>query len=514
MWIKKLLASLALLSVLLTAPSQAADLELNGVAVYSYLTREYYLGGLYLPKRSDDPKYIRSDAINKRMQLVVRVSSWSPRRWTDIWQNNLAINNDDLDPSPQMQDALIKFTGFLRSDLKQGDQLDVLYQANGNSRVLLNGDLVLEVAGVDFFNYMVNTWIGKLPPTREFRQQILGQETTNEQFRAALLGHKAARPGLYAGWMNAEKSAAQAAARAADAEREQARQARLEQQRQQELAKSRSEDRQQEEEEEERQTRLAAEKLAKERAEQQKKQQELAVKTQAEKLAREGNQNAAKTLADEQRYYLQMLQWQIQRQVESTVAYPAWAKQFNQEGLVELDFHINRRQELSKIQVRNDSISNLLTNEVQRAANAAVSKVTLPPQLAGDSWPVSVRYQFSLKGSTQNDTAMPTTPSSLAKAGGNEELKQQDYRNNQSARILSQVQYPPGARVLKKQDKVKIEVSINAEGSVTAVREVQASKHREFNQAMQAAVKAAEPFPPLPVGLKTITFSIEHEFKL
>ena len=74
MWIKKLLASLALLSVLLTAPSQAADLELNGVAVYSYLTREYYLGGLYLPKRSDDPKYIRSDAINKRMQLVVRVS--------------------------------------------------------------------------------------------------------------------------------------------------------------------------------------------------------------------------------------------------------------------------------------------------------------------------------------------------------------------------------------------------------------------------------------------------------
>ena len=136
------------------------------------------------------------------------------------------------------------------------------------------------------------------------------------------------------------------------------------------------------------------------------------------------------------------------------MAYPAWAKQFNQEGLVELDFHINRKQEISKIQVRNDSISNLLTNEVQRAANAAVSKVTLPPQLAGDSWPVSVRYQFSLKGSSQNDTAMPTAPSSLAKAGGNEELKQQeqDYRNAQSARILSRA-IPTSARVLKNKTK-------------------------------------------------------------
>ena len=178
-----------------------------------------------------------------------------------------------------MQDALIKFTGFLRSDLKQGDQLDVLYQANGNSRVLLNGDLVLEVAGVDFFNYMVNTWIGAAAHTR------ISPTNTGARSHQRTIPHRVAWPQSRPPWplcwlAECGKSRRQTAARAADAEREQARQAKLEQQRQQELAKARSEDRQQEEEE--RQARLAAEKLAKERAEQQKKQQELAIKAQAE----------------------------------------------------------------------------------------------------------------------------------------------------------------------------------------------------------------------------------------
>lgn len=515
MWIKiPSLVTLLLLSLLST--SQAATLELNGAAAYSQLTREYYLGALYLPKRSDDINYILADTTAKRMQIVIRIPSWSPRRWSQIWQNNIAINNDDLSPSPQLQQALIDFTNFPRQDLQQGDELNIEYQPNGNSRVLLNGDVVLELSGTEFFNYMVKTWIGKLPPTREFRQQILGQEEISAQIKATVLGHQPSRAGLFAGWIAAERAtkvAAQAAAKAA----EQAA-ARAEEEREQARLRSAQASAQNKDEQqasEDRQARLAAEKLAKERAASQQKQQEQAIKAQAERLAREGSQTAAKNLAEEQRYYLNMLQWQLQRQTDAAVSYPGWAKQFNQEGLVELDLRINRKQEVSQVQVRDDSVPNLLINEVQRAVGVAAGKLNIADELAGDSWPVTVRYRFSLKGQSLPENAMPKVPASLQKqASGNSKQQEQQYRSEQGQRVFSLVQYPASARLLKKQDKVQFSVRLASDGKVISVQEVQASRHRELNQAMQAAINAAEPFPPLPTGVKELILVLDYEFKL
>lgn len=46
---------------------QADSLILNGSAVYAHLTRDLYLGGLYLPTVSDDPNYITSAATAKQI---------------------------------------------------------------------------------------------------------------------------------------------------------------------------------------------------------------------------------------------------------------------------------------------------------------------------------------------------------------------------------------------------------------------------------------------------------------
>src|SRR5690554_961890 len=144
------------------AYATADSLVLNGSASYVQLTRDYYLGGLYLPQKSDDPNYIHSPSIAKRMQMIIQIPAWSPRRWSQVWQNNIAINNENLSPSPQMQQALMQFTSFPKAELRAGDEVVIDFQPNGNSRVLLNGETVLEVPGSEFFNYMVNTWIGSL----------------------------------------------------------------------------------------------------------------------------------------------------------------------------------------------------------------------------------------------------------------------------------------------------------------------------------------------------------------
>lgn len=526
----KLKLTLLLLTIFCLSSVQADSLVLNGSAVYSHLNRDLYLGGLYLPTQSDDPDYIASVSTTKRMQMIVLVSSWSPRRWSQIWQNNIAINNDSFSANESVQQALMTFTSFPRQDIRAGDEIVIDYQANGNSRVLLNGDLVLEAPGTEFFNYMVNTWVGKLPPTREFRQNILGQENTNDSQKETLLSHRIQRAGLFSGWIATEKAALKAEQDRAEqariaAEQQQQRQRNAEAARQAELNRQAELKRQQElaqqqglRAKESTQPTAEEKRLAQQRAEQQRQQQAQAAAAQAKKLKSQGQTNTAKTLEDEQLYHLNMLQWQLQRQLQAAVSYPAWAKQFGQEGLVELDLQVNRQQEVSKLQARNDGASDLLVNEIKRAVAAAAAKTTIPADLAGDSWPVSVSYLFSLQNKPQPEVTMPKAPASLQKAKAPVSSKEleAEYAQAELERIAANVQYPPGARILKKQGKVIVEFDISKEGKVLEIREVESSRHRELNQALQAAVKGSEPYPPLPLALKKekLTLTLDYDFKL
>lgn len=523
-------ASLMLcLSSLFSAPALAAGLTLNGSAVYSHLSRDYYVGGLYLAALSDDPAYVYSASVAKEMRLVVLAPRWSPRRWTQFWQNDIAINNSLTSADAQLQKALMQFTSFPRNDLEQGDVLSFSYQPGGNTRILLNNELVLESPGTELFNLLVNTWIGKVPPSRPFRAQILAQGNTDAEHVSRLQSNPA-RPRLWSGWVAAERAAekrrqdAEEALRRAERERQaersrlaQAEQQRAQEERQQAEEAARSEARRQREEEQ--QARSAAERLARERAAQQQRAQEQSVKAQAARLNQAGNRKNATTLAEEQRYHLQMLQWHLQRQLEAEVSYPAWAQQFRHEGLVELDLRLNRNQEVSDMQARDDGVSGLLTSEVQRAAVAAAAKIAIASDLAGDSWPLTVRYQFSLQNSAQPALKMPVAPASLQATPTTAKDRQQlenQYRQQQLERIQAAVSYPPAARILKKQDKVQFEVVIKADGSVAAVRESRASRHRELNQAMHSAISNSQPFPPLPAGLnrQQLTLTVEHDFRL
>lgn len=508
---------------------QAAELVLNGSASYYYLTREYYVAGLYLPAPEQNPDAILSPSTAKRMQLIVSTERWSPRKWAQQWQNNISINND-LSGDTQLQQAVMEFTQFPRDDLQRDDEISIEYQPGGNTRVLLNREAVIESSGVELFNYLLNTWIGKLPPSREFRQQILQQDNSAaaEKNRRLLLTHEipAARKQLYSGWLNAEQAKRereQQMALKAEQEAEKAAQ-QAEQQRQAEARRLA----------EERAAREAAEKLARQRAEQLRLAQATAIKAQAERLAKASrqpasNKNAASAnntgsksaavLAAEQDYYLQQLQWQLQRQLEAEVSYPAWAKQFAQEGLVEMDLELNRTGEAFNLRPRDENVAKLLITEVQRAVQSAAGKIRISDDLEGQQWPLSVRYLFSLQGAEQQPLTMPQPPKSLqvkkAPPAQQEQLSQ-SYEEVQRERILSAVEYPKAAQILKKRGLIELQVEILRDGKLGEIKELSNNRHRELTQALINAVKQSAPFPPLPAGLAAsgLKFKVSYDFKL
>ena len=549
-----------LLVLLSTAHARAQEPVLNGSAVYQQLTRDYYLAGLWLPQPSSDPDYIYDASTSRTMQIVVIAERWSPRKWTAQWQNNIAINNDLNALTEDTRTALATFTSLLKEDLRSGDEIRIEYtpgesiseggtQGEGTqgtgTRVLLNRETAVQTSDAGLFNLLLNTWIGKLPPSREFRQQILGmgETTLRQQHFSQLFNHPlpAERLSLFSTWQAAEKARQQAeerqrqqqlaAARALELQRQQAEQRAQEQRlrEQQEQQEEAARVKQQQEEERQRQEKIQAatdeaERIVLQRDNELRNAQLYAAADQAKTLVGKtsnalGERKTAITLTREQSYYLQLLQWQLQRATAEEVVYPGWARQFSQQGLAQLDFTLQRDQQITNLRVRDSRVGTLLTQELERALKKTVATTPVPEALAGEQWPLTVYYRFTLDNQPQQEEPAPQPPSSIKAAPLNEEQQAQQmeaYQAEQREKILAAIQYPQAARILKKQGPVSAQLTITQDGALQSAEIIRPSPHRELNDALLQAIRDSAPFASFPAGvtIREQPFELTYEFRL
>jgi hypothetical protein len=169
------------------AALNASPLHLNGLASYNNLTKHYYLAALYLPQLESDEKKVLSLNQHKQMKLLVTAHQWSPRIWSKQWRNNIAINNDI--PSGVLQKKLDEFTNALKGDLLAGDLILVNYEPVTGTQIFINQQLILASNDMALFNTLLTTWIGNLPPSRNFKHRILSLATDEQAFDDTLKLH-------------------------------------------------------------------------------------------------------------------------------------------------------------------------------------------------------------------------------------------------------------------------------------------------------------------------------------
>lgn len=152
------------------------DLSLNGLSTYVQLRDDYYIGGLYLETLNSDAEDIIYSAGAKRMELRVLIDKWSPRRFAQQWNQLLLINNN-ADSINNFSDEILSFLDLPKDDLIAGDKITIdLDPANGTS-VYLNGVKAFQVKDNEFFNLLLNTWIGPRPPSSGFKNNLLTLST-------------------------------------------------------------------------------------------------------------------------------------------------------------------------------------------------------------------------------------------------------------------------------------------------------------------------------------------------
>jgi hypothetical protein len=345
---------------LLSSPVFA--LELKGIANYQALGKSYYIASLYVDDITQDLS--EQLAQNKPQKMVIKVTAkrWSSRKWKAQWQDNIAINNT-ADDELQLTRAIAIFTEFPMGSLRLGDEIVIEYTAALGTNIYFNSHHIITTNSPKLFQHLVNTWVGKYPPDRIFRDQIEGAVAPDSELLAQL-----DQP-------VSEKRIAQVATWFITEEQKQAAQRLKEQLIAEELRKL-------EQAETERQARILASQTLKE---------ELIKKQQ---LVSEPKSLSLQQDLAMQDYYQELYLWLLQDKINESVVYPPWAKQFSYEGPVELSFATDSDARLLNVVNKTPETSLILSQEVGRRLQLALEVVTRPPELRGERWSFTVKYEF------------------------------------------------------------------------------------------------------------------------
>jgi TonB family protein len=157
-----------------TATAQSGELNLNGLASFEQLRKEYYIGALYLGWPGHDAAAIANMPGKKRMELHITADRWPALRFSQIWNQLVTINNPITVINANATD-IVAFTSIPKGDLVEGDTIAIELTAGNTTQISLNGVTAIRTDSPALFTMLLNAWIGQRPPSSEFKRDMLEQ---------------------------------------------------------------------------------------------------------------------------------------------------------------------------------------------------------------------------------------------------------------------------------------------------------------------------------------------------
>lgn len=402
----------SILVVLLLQPSFASasdlnlDLKLIGAVEYEELGKLYYVAGYYE----------NADLSRKSMLIKIKAKRWSLRKWRAQWQNNIAINNQTAYAETSKSD-LLAFTELPQAPLRLNDEIRVDMSLDKGTQIYLNNGLLISASSTLLFNQLLNTWTGKFSPSRGFREKILGKVTIDGQLRNSLVEPiDERRINIVSEWKAEENRLALLKIKKAQTEKEKLRQEAIKKENDRRAAiliaqknKEAQANAQKKALAQAKQAQLRKEVLSKNKSDE-KKSSNAVAQQQREKKKQANAALKARKEKEQQGYLSALYHWNIQQAVDEAVVYPPWAKQFSQQGLVELDVFIDSTGTATRIIDHSLNASDILVQEVSKRLSLIVSELAKPAGLDASDHQFKIRYQFKLKGEREVFLDKPVAP--------------------------------------------------------------------------------------------------------
>lgn len=158
-----------------------------GFAEYVELGQEQFV--VSLNAESFDLASDQSFSLRGRQQINLKVSAarLSPRKLLRFFIQGAAVNND----TSRLKNNAIhmaSFAALIKGRLKKGDHLSLSYDGESQTAISINEVALTEISSAEFFSMILSVFVGDVPPTREFKNAILGiEESASARARYAEL---------------------------------------------------------------------------------------------------------------------------------------------------------------------------------------------------------------------------------------------------------------------------------------------------------------------------------------
>lgn len=365
-----------------------------GMALYSKLGVPQYLVSLSVREGVNSEGYDSP----QNMAFIVIPNRLSKRSWRDQWNRNIIINLED-DLNEEVQKLVDRLLNFPEGKLTIGDKIIFQYFPQGETVVSFNGHKLFRTKEKDFYKAIKSSMLGKFPPSRRFKSDLLGVTISEYDFSEyQKLKPTVERASQVKDWMvtpeKKEDIAKKKALEAANKEKERM------------LAlsiKLKQQERDNNRKELERK-RL----LEKNKAAALKKEQDLIKKKKDNEAWRA---KKAKLLAEkkkkEKNFALDMYKYQVTEMLYKRVQYPTWARKFEIEGVVDFTAQITTDGVIVDIVQRNSKTNKKLVKEVESKLKDVVSFMPMPIKHINNTFSIDIQYTFDLRKEAKNPNAKP-----------------------------------------------------------------------------------------------------------
>lgn len=148
------------------------NLILNGAGIRSKFIFDIYIGALYLEQKQSTSSAIYQQAGKKRIHMHFLYDEISKEKLTNSWNDGFKNNHND-DELEKLQPRINQFNALFTA-VKKGDVINLAFQPEKGTAVIINGKTRGSVLGADFFVALLKIWLGEHPADSDLKQAMLG----------------------------------------------------------------------------------------------------------------------------------------------------------------------------------------------------------------------------------------------------------------------------------------------------------------------------------------------------
>ena len=145
---------------------------LNGIAVRKILGFDIYIGALYLEKKTQSEREAISSEQIKHVKMHFLFKEINEDLIAASCMKGFKKNSGTKYTS--LTDKIEHFLYFFTHPLKKGDSLHFTYIPEEGTEVTLQGEEKGIIKGHDFMELIASNWLGPFPPSKRFKQELLG----------------------------------------------------------------------------------------------------------------------------------------------------------------------------------------------------------------------------------------------------------------------------------------------------------------------------------------------------